>query len=184
MTPAYGAHACWWSSSSDTAAVALWGSTGGKGQRCAAADRPAVAMERHRGPKLPANDLPYGRLEPTPYRASWCAKRPPASRHPAPLSTAQEVVPDEGIPAAPPRAISPLARHTPPRARRHTTRPQHGARVVRAALSCVRKLANQIGDLTRCLGHDNLTRGAAEREHYLDITTLTDRNETHGALSV
>jgi hypothetical protein len=99
------------------------------------------------------------------------AKRLAASRQPAPWSTAQEVVSDRGMPAAPPRAISPRVRHTPPGERCHTTRGQRVARVVRAALSSATTLAHHSRASTLFLCHDNLTRAAAEREHSMDSTT-------------
>jgi hypothetical protein len=89
------------------------------------------------------------------------AKMPDASRQHATGDTDPDVVYARVIPTAQPRAISPLARNTHHIERfNHTLRPQV-SRVVREALSCSKKLANPLGALTGCMGHDNLTQAPA-----------------------
>ena len=65
------------------------------------------------------------------------------------------------IPAAQHRAITELARKTHPLERFNNTLRQRVSRLVRAALSVSKELANPIGAITLCIGHDNLTRAVA-----------------------
>jgi IS1 family transposase len=89
------------------------------------------------------------------------AKRPHASRQHATGDTDHYVVYARVIPTVQPRAISTLARNTPHiEPFNHSLRPQV-SRVVREALSCSTKLANPIGALKVCIGHDNLTNAPA-----------------------
>jgi insertion element IS1 protein InsB len=73
------------------------------------------------------------------------------------------------IPAAQHRAISKLARTTNHIECFNTLRRQV-SRLVREALSCSKKLANHIGAIKLCICHDNLTRAAAQSEHYMECT--------------
>jgi insertion element IS1 protein InsB len=89
------------------------------------------------------------------------AKMPDTSRQHATGYTDPYVAYARVIPTAQPRAISTLARNTPHIERfNHTLRPRV-SRVVREALSCSTKLANPIGALRVCIGHDNLTNAPA-----------------------
>ena len=68
---------------------------------------------------------------------------------------------EQVIPAARPRAISKLARKTNHIERFNTTLRQRVARLVRAALSFSKKLANHIGAINLFFCHYNRTRAAA-----------------------
>jgi insertion element IS1 protein InsB len=65
------------------------------------------------------------------------------------------------IPTAQPRAITKLARKTNHLERFNNTLRQRVSRLVRAALSFSKKLANHIGAIKLCICHDNLMRAAA-----------------------
>jgi hypothetical protein len=58
----------------------------------------------------------------------------------------------------------------------NTTLRQRVSRLVHTALSLSKKLANHTGALKLFIGHYNLTRAAAESEHYMDITTASARD--------
>src|SRR5262249_41540566 len=66
---------------------------------------------------------------------------------------------------------SKLARKTNHIERFNNTLRQRVSRLVRAALSFSKKLANHIGAIKLFICHYNLTRVAVESEHYMDITT-------------
>jgi insertion element IS1 protein InsB len=68
---------------------------------------------------------------------------------------------DRSIPAAQHKAISKLARKTNHIARFNNTLRQRVSRLVRAALSFSKKLANHIGALKLFICHYNLTRATA-----------------------
>src|SRR6266542_6314028 len=87
-------------------------------------------------------------------------KLPPASPC-SPFYTDQYIVYKGVIAAAQHRAISKLARKTNHIERFNNTLRQHVSRLVRAALSFAKKLANHIGAIKLCICHDNLTRAAA-----------------------
>jgi insertion element IS1 protein InsB len=89
------------------------------------------------------------------------AKRPHAYRQHATFYTEQYVVYATGLPAAQYRAISPLARQTKHIERFNNTLGQRMSRLVRAALSFSKKLANPIGAMKLFLCPYNLTRAAA-----------------------
>jgi insertion element IS1 protein InsB len=93
-------------------------------------------------------------------RRRW-AQRPQAYREQAPFYTEQSVVYAGVLPAAPPRALSQLARKTNHIERFNTTLRQRVSRVVREALSFSKKLAHHLGASKRFLCHYNLTRAAA-----------------------
>ena len=76
------------------------------------------------------------------------------------------------MPAAQPKALSKFARQTTHIERFNNPRRQRVSRRVRDALSFSKKLANHSGAMKRFICHYNLTRVAAESEHYMDITTL------------
>jgi IS1 family transposase len=89
------------------------------------------------------------------------AKIPHAYRQHATFYTDQYVVYEEVIPAAQHRAISKLARKTNHIERFNNTLRQRVSRLVRAALSFSKKLANHIGAIKLFICHYNLTRAAA-----------------------
>ena len=89
------------------------------------------------------------------------AKIPEAYRQHATFYTDQYIVYKGVIAAAQHRAISKLARKTNHIERFNNTLRQHVSRLVRAALSFAKKLANHIGAIKLCICHDNLTRAAA-----------------------
>ena len=89
------------------------------------------------------------------------AKIPPAYRHHATFYTDQYVVYTKVIPAAQHKAISKLARKTNHIERFNNTLRQRVSRLVRAALSFSKKLANHIGAIKLFICHYNLTRAAA-----------------------
>jgi insertion element IS1 protein InsB len=89
------------------------------------------------------------------------AKMPEAYRQHATFDTDPSVGDQGVIPAAQHRAIHKLARKTNPITRFNNTLRQRVSRLVREALSCAKKLANPIGAIKLCIGHDNLTRAAA-----------------------
>jgi insertion element IS1 protein InsB len=89
------------------------------------------------------------------------AKIPEAYRQQATFYTDQYVVYEGVIPAAQHRAIPKLARQTNHMERFNNTLRQRVSRLVRAALSFSKKLANHIGAITLFICHDNLTRAAA-----------------------
>src|SRR3989442_9290304 len=89
------------------------------------------------------------------------AKIPHAYRQHATFYTDQYVVYEKVIPAAQHRAISKLARKTNHIERFNNTLRQRVSRLVRAALSFSKKLANHIGAIKLFICHYNLTRAAA-----------------------
>jgi insertion element IS1 protein InsB len=89
------------------------------------------------------------------------AKIPPAYRQHVTFDTDQYVVYEKVIPAAQHKAISKLARKTNPIERFNNTLRQRVSRLVRAALSFAKKLANHIGAMKLFICHSNLTRTAA-----------------------
>ena len=89
------------------------------------------------------------------------AKIPEAYRHYATFYTDQYVVYAKVIPAAQHRAINKLARKTNHLERFNNTLRQRVSRLVRAALSFSKKLANHIGAMKLFVCHYNLTRAAA-----------------------
>jgi insertion element IS1 protein InsB len=89
------------------------------------------------------------------------AKIPHAYRQHATFYTDHYVVYAKVIPAAQHRAISTLARQTTHIERFNNTRRQRVSRLVRAALSFSKKLANHIGAMKLFICHYNLTRAAA-----------------------
>ena len=89
------------------------------------------------------------------------AKIPHAYRQHATFYTDQYVVYEKVIPAAQHRAISKLARKTNHIERFNNTLRQRVSRLVRAALSFSKKLANHIGAMKLFMCHYNLTRAAA-----------------------
>jgi insertion element IS1 protein InsB len=89
------------------------------------------------------------------------AKLPPASRQHAPFDTDQYVVSAQVMPAAPPQALSKLARKTQHIERFNTPLRQRVSRLVRDALPFSKQLANHIGAMKLFLCHYNLTRAAA-----------------------
>ncbi len=89
------------------------------------------------------------------------AKMPQAYRQHATFYTDQYVVYEKAIPAAQHRAISKLARKTNHIERSNNTLRQRVSRLVRAALSFSKKLANHIGAIKLFICHYNLTRAAA-----------------------
>jgi insertion element IS1 protein InsB len=89
------------------------------------------------------------------------AKIPHAYRQHATFYTDQYVVYEGVIPAAQHRGISKLARTTNHLERFNNTLRQRVSRLVREALSCSKKLANNIGAIKLFICHDNLTRAAA-----------------------
>ena len=86
---------------------------------------------------------------------------PHAYRQHATFYTDQYVVYEKVIPAAQHRAISKLARKTNHIERFNNTLRQRVSRLVRAALSFSKKLANHIGAIKLFICHYNLTRAAA-----------------------
>ena len=88
------------------------------------------------------------------------AKIPQAYRQHATFYTDQYVVYEMIIPAAQHRAISKLARKTNHIERFNNTLRQRVSRLVRAALSFSKKLANHIGAMKLFICHYNLTRAA------------------------
>jgi len=84
------------------------------------------------------------------------AKMPDASRQHATGATDPYVGYARVIPTAQPRAIGTLARNTHHIERFNNTLRPRGSRVVREALSCSKKLANLIGAIKVCIGHDHL----------------------------
>ena len=92
---------------------------------------------------------------------SLWAKIPPAYRQHATFSTDQYVVYAKVIPPAQHRAINKLARKTNHIERFNNTLRQRVSRLVRAALSFSKKLANHIGAIKLFICHYNLTRAAA-----------------------
>ena len=86
---------------------------------------------------------------------------PQAYRQHATFYTDQYVVYEMIIPAAQHRAIRKLARKTNHIERFNNTLRQRGSRLVRAALSFSKKLANHIGAIKLFICHYNLTRAAA-----------------------
>jgi insertion element IS1 protein InsB len=99
------------------------------------------------------------------------ATLPDASRQHATFDTAPSVGYDGGSPAAQHRAISKGARKTNPSERVNNSRRQQVSRLRREAGSLSKQLAHHMGALKRFICHYNLTRAAAESEHYIDITT-------------
>ena len=89
------------------------------------------------------------------------AKIPHAYRQHATFYTDQYVVYEKVIPAAQHQAISKLARKTNHLERFNNTLRQRVSRLVRAALSFSKKLANHIGAIKLFICHYNLTRAAA-----------------------
>ena len=89
------------------------------------------------------------------------AKIPLAYRQYATFYTDQYVVYEGVIPAVQHRAISKLARKTNHIERFNNTLRQRVSRLVRAALSFSKKLANHIGAIKLFICHYNLTRAAA-----------------------
>jgi insertion element IS1 protein InsB len=89
------------------------------------------------------------------------AQMPHASRQHATFYTDQSVVSAQGIPAAHHRAISKLARQPHHSERVNNTLRPRVSRLVRAALSFAKKLANHIGAMKLFICHYNLTRAAA-----------------------
>jgi insertion element IS1 protein InsB len=89
------------------------------------------------------------------------AQSPQAYRQHATFYTDQYVVDAKVIPAAQHRAISKLARKTNHIERFNSTLRQRVSRLVRAALSFSKKLANHIGAIKLFICHYNLTRAAA-----------------------
>jgi insertion element IS1 protein InsB len=89
------------------------------------------------------------------------AKIPPAYRQHATFYTDQYVVYAKVIPAAQHKAISKLARKTNHIERFNNTLRQRVSRLVRAALSFSKKLANPIGAIKLFICHYNLTRAVA-----------------------
>jgi IS1 family transposase len=89
------------------------------------------------------------------------AKTPEAYRQHATFYTDQYVVYKGMIPAVQHRAISKLARKTNHIERFNNTLRQRVSRLVRAALSFSKKLANHIGAIKLFICHYNLTRAAA-----------------------
>jgi len=89
------------------------------------------------------------------------AKIPPAYRQHATFYTDQYVVYAKVIPAAQHQAISKLARKTNHIERFNNTLRQRVSRLVRAALSFSKKLANHIGAIKLFICHYNLTRVTA-----------------------
>src|SRR5262249_35988392 len=88
------------------------------------------------------------------------ARLPHAYRQHATFDTDQYVVYAKVIPAAQHRAISKLARKTHHIERFNNTLRQRVSRLVRAALSFSKKLANHIGAIKLFICHYNLTRAA------------------------
>ena len=88
------------------------------------------------------------------------ARLPHAYRQHATFDTDQYVVYAKVIPAAQHRAISKLARKTHHIERFNNTLRQRVSRLVRAALSFSKKLANHIGAMKLFICHYNLTRAA------------------------
>ena len=84
-----------------------------------------------------------------------------AYRQHATFFTDQYVVYEGVIPGAQHRAISKLARKTNHIERFNNTLRQRVSRLVRAALSFSKKLANHIGAIQLFICHYNLTRAAA-----------------------
>ena len=101
-----------------------------------------------------------GDRRPTSAEHLW-AKRPHAYRQHATFYTDQYVVYEGVIPAAQHRAISKLARKTNHIERFNNTLRQRVSRLVRAALSFSKKLANHIGAIKLFICHYNLTRATA-----------------------
>ena len=89
------------------------------------------------------------------------AKIPHAYRQHATFYTDQYVVYENVIPVAQHKAISKLARKTNHIERFNNTLRQRASRLVRAALSFSKKLANHIGAIKLFICHYNLTRAAA-----------------------
>jgi len=89
------------------------------------------------------------------------AKIPQVYRQHATFYTDQYVVYEKVIPVAPHKAISKLARNTNHIERLNNTLRQRVSRLVRAALSFSKKLANHIGAIKLFICHYNLTRAAA-----------------------
>jgi insertion element IS1 protein InsB len=89
------------------------------------------------------------------------AKMPHAYRHHATLYTDAYVIYAKGIPAAQHQAISTFARTTNHIEWCNNTLRQRVSRLVRAALSFSKTLANPIGAMQLFMCHDNLTRAAA-----------------------
>jgi insertion element IS1 protein InsB len=89
------------------------------------------------------------------------AKIPHASRHHATFYTDYYVVYAKAIPAAQHQALSKWARKTNHSERFNHTLRQRVSRLVRAALSFSKKLANHIGAMKLFICHDNLTRATA-----------------------
>ena len=89
------------------------------------------------------------------------AKIPKAYRQHATFYTDQYVVYEGGIPAAPHRAISKLARQPKHIERFNNTLRQRVSRLVCEALSLSKQLANHIGAIKLFICHYNLTRVAA-----------------------
>jgi len=86
---------------------------------------------------------------------------PQAYRHHATFYTDQYVVYEKVMPAAQHKAISKLARKTNHFERFNNTLRQRVSRLVRAALSFSKKLANHIGAMKLFICHYNLTRATA-----------------------
>jgi len=76
------------------------------------------------------------------------------------------------LPAAQYKALSKFARKTNHIKRINNTLRQRVSQRVRDALSFSKKLANHSDAMKRFICHYNLTRVAAESEHYMDITTI------------
>jgi len=89
------------------------------------------------------------------------AKIPEVYRHYATVYTDQYVVYAKVMPAVQHRAIRKLARQTNHIERCNNTLRQRVSRLVRAALSFSKKLANHLGALTLFICHYNLTRAVA-----------------------
>ena len=88
-------------------------------------------------------------------------KIPQAYRQYATFYTDQYVVYEKVIPAAQHRAISKLARKTNHIEHFNNTLRQRVSRLVRAALSFSKQLANHVGAMKLFICHYNLTRAAA-----------------------
>jgi insertion element IS1 protein InsB len=93
-------------------------------------------------------------------RRLW-AKIPEAYRQHATFYTDQYVVYEGVIPTTQHKAISTLARKTNHIERCNNTLRQRVSRLVRAALSFSKTLANHVGAIKLFICHDNLTRAAA-----------------------
>src|SRR5262244_996676 len=113
---------------------------------------------RHREGNVLKDQASCERLGASPLNSVECAQ---AYRQHAMFYTDQYVVYEKVIPAAQHKAISKLARKTNHIERFNNTLRQRVSRLVRAALSFSKKLANHIGAIKLFICHYNLTKAPA-----------------------